>query len=196
MADFGFTSEDVIREARARSPQVLMSFSTGKDSIAAYLAIRDAGFEDIQPFYMYQVPGNLEFIEESLAYYERHLFDGRGIIRYPHPCIARVLATAMFQPPDRLPLLDDIDMERFTDVEVEGWIKQSLNYPLDALTATGVRAADSQNRYSAFKRYGMNAALNLNRGKFTPVFDWNKDRVIEAIVKAGALGLRFTPESP
>lgn len=66
--DFGFTGEDVTKEVAAIDPRCLLAFSTGKDCIAAYIAIRDH-FEEIVPFYMYQIPGTLEFIEESLAYY-------------------------------------------------------------------------------------------------------------------------------
>ena len=98
MADFGFTSEQVLAEARRRSPRVLLSFSTGKDSIAAALALRRAGFDEVQPFYMYQVPGNLEFIEESLAYYERTLFDGVHIVRVPHPYVPAVMRHLLYQP--------------------------------------------------------------------------------------------------
>lgn len=185
MADFGFTGEDVIAEARRISPRVLLSFSTGKDSIGAALAIRDAGFEDIQPFYMYQVPGNLEFIEESLDYYERALFGGRRIIRVPHPFIQRSMRKLLLQPPERVPLINAMDFERYSSEDLADSIASWRDWPEETLTALGVRAADSQNRYTLFKKRGMGAAVNLSNRKFYPIFDWNKERLLSEIGRSG-----------
>lgn len=185
MADFGFTSEDVIREVLGISPRVLLSFSTGKDSIAAYLAIREAGFEDIQPFYLYQVPGNLEFIEESLSYYERTLFGGRRVIRMPHPYLWAVMRNMIHQPPERVELIQFFDFAQIEHEEVQQFVLSDLGWPDTAMTAVGVRAADSQNRYAMFKRHGMRIAVNVEKRKFYPVFDWNKERALSAIRKSG-----------
>lgn len=182
---FDFTYQDVIREARRLSPRVLLGFSTGKDCIGAYLAIRDAGFDDIQPYYLYQIPGNLEFIEESLDYYERTLFDGRRIIRMPHPFISRALPDLVFQPPERCALIEAMGFEETNAVEISDAIKEWLDWPEDALTAVGVRAADSPQRYMLFKTRGMAAAVNPNNGKFYPVFDWNKEKLLTTIERAG-----------
>lgn len=51
----------------------IIAFSTGKDSIAAWLQMRRY-FKRIVPYYCYSVP-NLGFVERSLAYYED--FSGR-----------------------------------------------------------------------------------------------------------------------
>lgn len=42
---------------------MLLAFSRGKDSIAAWRALRDAGVE-VKPFHLYLVPG-LAFADES-----------------------------------------------------------------------------------------------------------------------------------
>jgi hypothetical protein len=138
MADFGFTGEDVIREARRISPRVLLSFSTGKDSIGVALALRDAGFEDIQPFYLYQIPGNPDFIEESLDYYERKLFGGTHIVRLSHPYIAKVMIHKIHQPPNRVELIDFFDFQMYTGSELQADLAGELGWPEDALTAVGV----------------------------------------------------------
>lgn len=52
---------DPIETMQAQTNAVLLSFSMGKDSIAAWLAIRDK-FERIEPYYLYLIPG-LEFID-------------------------------------------------------------------------------------------------------------------------------------
>ena len=74
------TGEEVIGQVRAACQDTLLAFSAGKDAIAAWLAIRPH-FERVIPYYLYLVPG-LEFVEESLAFYER--FFGAKIARLPH----------------------------------------------------------------------------------------------------------------
>src|SRR5688500_4971874 len=73
----------------------LLAFSTGKDSIGAYIQLR-RHFTDIIPFYLYLVP-DLEFVEESLTYYESIM--GRRILRLPHPSLYRWLNNLVFQAP-------------------------------------------------------------------------------------------------
>ena len=75
---------------------VLLAFSCGKDSIAAWLAMRDMGIE-VVPAYLYYVPG-LRFVDEELDYFEQK-FQTR-IKRYPHPSLYRWLNNAVFQLPN------------------------------------------------------------------------------------------------
>lgn len=178
---FSFTSDDVIREVSGYSPRALLAFSTGKDCISAYLAMRGK-FEEVQPYYLYQIPGNLEFIEESLAYYERKLFGGRRIIRMPHPFIMRALGDLQFQPPGRAGRIIDWGPATFGADEVGAELALELGWGDNVYTATGVRAADSPARYMSFKKHG---AVNHKRKSFAPVFDWRKDRIIQEINKAG-----------
>src|SRR5688572_24914779 len=79
--------------ADAHEGTCLLAFSTGKDSIGAYIKLR-RHFSDIIPFYLYLVPG-LSFVEESLQYYESIM--GRRIIRLPHPSLYRWLNALVFQ---------------------------------------------------------------------------------------------------
>jgi hypothetical protein len=186
MEGFDFTGEDVVAEVRRISPKVLLAFSTGKDSIGSYLAIRDAGFEDIQPYYLYQVPGNLEFIEDNLRYYEKTLFGGRHIYRMPHPFLGRALGYEfLLQPPERVATLALLDLQEFTAVDVQKQIIEELGWPENSFTANGVRAADSPIRYALFKKRGMMAAVNHSNGKFFPIFDWKKERLINTIAASG-----------
>ena len=91
------TGADTIREVRAQQSETLLAFSTGKDAVAAWLAIREH-FDAVHPYYLYIVPG-LEFVDESLDYYER--FFGVRIARLPHPSLHRMLNNFVFQPPER-----------------------------------------------------------------------------------------------
>lgn len=74
-------SADVRAELARQGRPVLLAFSRGKDSIAAWLALRDAGV-DVRPFHLYLVPG-FTFVEESLAEYERYF--GCEIPQLPEP---------------------------------------------------------------------------------------------------------------
>ena len=76
------TSEEVIARLREEGRPVLLSFSCGKDSIAAWIALEEGGVE-VAPVYMYCVPpGTLSLVEDDLAYFERAF--GARIRRYPH----------------------------------------------------------------------------------------------------------------
>ena len=177
---FMHTSEEVIAEVRAENPRCMLSFSCGKDAIGAHLAIRDH-FDEVVPYYLYIVPG-LEFVDEALEYYERVLFGGRRIIRLPHPSLIRMLNQYVFQPPERCQVIDDLDLYEHDYEDIADSIRLSCGLPENTMTATGVRAADSPIRYSHFKKRG---AINRNRLTFAPVFDWNKERLLNAINASG-----------
>lgn len=82
-----------IAEVRALTDVALLAFSRGKDSIATWLTLRDAGFR-VVAFHMEIVPG-LSFVEESLKYYE-DLF-GQHIYRVLHPNLYHWIATGVAQ---------------------------------------------------------------------------------------------------
>ena len=174
------TSEEVIAEIRRRSSKTLLAFSAGKDSIAAWLAIRDH-FEEIVPFYMYLVPGNLEFIEESLDYYER--FFGTRIVRMPNTAIYRLLNANVFQPPERLSVLQRIDFQEPDKEDVAYAV--AADHGLDPETtynAIGVRANDSIMRRLSIQKHG---AINEKTKHYYPVFDWNMERLVSEIKRSG-----------
>lgn len=61
---------ETVRGMGSGDSTVLLSFSAGKDAIATWVALRESGFSRILPFYLYLVP-ELQFVEESLQYFER-----------------------------------------------------------------------------------------------------------------------------
>jgi hypothetical protein len=77
------------------------SFPPVQTKRLAWLRMRPH-FERIVPVYKYLVPG-LEFVEESLAYYER--FFGTKIVQVPHPSMFRWLRNFTLQPPHHIALL-------------------------------------------------------------------------------------------
>lgn len=88
---------ETIEKVRQSQDKTLLAFSTGKDAIAAWLAIRDS-FDEVIPYYLYLIP-DLEFVNESIDYYER--FFNTKIIKLPHPSLYRLLNNFIFQPPER-----------------------------------------------------------------------------------------------
>jgi hypothetical protein len=156
----------------------LQSFSRGKDSIACTLGIRKR--LNIIPVHFIFVPG-LEFVEDSLNYYERNLFH-RHILRLPHPSFYRFLKNGLFQTPERDYLLERARLPDITYMDVfKSAMKQEGIAPGTALTAVGARAADSALRQMSVRRHGAFRASTLS---WWSIWDWNKARLIEEITKA------------
>lgn len=174
--------EVVIERIRGLSPdnRVQLAFSCGKDAIAAWLILRDAGME-VYPYYRYLIPG-LEFVEESLSYYEK--FFGVHIQRMPHPQLHAWLNAMLFQVPGNCAVIEAADLETFDFEMLNSWAKEEAGIPEDCWTASGVRAADSINRRTAVKNHG---PINFKNRTFLPVWDMKKDELISLLRLAGIL---------
>lgn len=167
-------SEEIIRQVREEyGPRVLLAFSRGKDAIASYLAIRDH-FEEVIPYHLHLVPG-LEFVDESLAHYEKLI--GRKIYDLPHPSFYRLLRAFQFQTPAHAAVIDAAKLPEFDYPDVIRMIaaQEGVENPI---AASGVRAADSPMRRVSFMKHG---AISRARLHFYPVWDWNKERLLSAI---------------
>lgn len=173
--------EDVIAEIRSRTPETLLAFSCGKDSVAAWLAIRDK-FEKIVPFYMYLIPDNLSFVEEALIYYEQ--FFQTKIVRMPHDSLYRMLNGYVFQPPERQGIIQKLDLPEPEREETAYAVAydEGMADPENAFTAIGVRANDSIQRRLAIEKHG---AINWNKRHYYPIADWSKQRLIDEIKHSG-----------
>lgn len=172
----GVPSSEAIRaELAAEGRPVLLAFSCGKDALASWLALRDSGVTDIRPVYLYYVPG-LRFVEESLGRFERVF--GCRIARYPHPSLYRWLANRVFQPPERLAILEAAQMPSPSYEQIWDVIREDFGVDRECLVADGVRAADSIVRRASIKRYG---ALKRKGRKVSVVWDWQKAEVLDRI---------------
>jgi hypothetical protein len=175
-------SDQVCEEMRERSDTCMLAFSAGKDAIAAWIQLRRF-FPKIIPFFMYLIP-DLGFVNDDLAYYED--FFGTRIIRVPHPSLYRMLNNLVFQPPERVSIIQAAGLANFDYQHVVKLLREDLQLSTAMYSATGVRAADSPQRYMAVKRYG---AINHRQKSFFPIWDWNKERMrrelLEAKVKLG-----------
>lgn len=167
-----------IEAVRAECPETLLAFSTGKDAIAAWLAIRDH-FDRVEPYYLYLIPG-LEFVEESLSYYER--FFGARIARLPHPGLHRMLNGLVFQPPERCLPIEQAALPMHEYTHIRQAMIQMRGLPDEVMVADGVRAADSPLRRIAIQKTG---PINRRLRKYHPVWDWKKADLVEAFRRSG-----------
>lgn len=159
-------------------PKVALAFSCGKDSTAAWLALRAEGFE-VVPVYKFLVPG-LAFVERSLAYYEGVF--GAKILRTPHPSLFRWLRESTYQAPERVAWVDELLTREPTHEETVAWALARGGHSTDLWIATGVRAADSPVRRVAVTKHG---SINPKTRSFMAVWDWNKARVLDEIRTSG-----------
>ena len=180
MRDLELAGDALIDEyIRRYGETTLQSFSRGKDSIACTLGIRKR--LNIIPVHFILVPG-LEFVEESLDYYERKLF-GRHILRLPHPSFYRYLNEGLFQTVERNEVIDAARLKEITYMDVFASAARQEGFePSSLLTAVGARAADSALRQMSMRRHG---AFRPSTQSWWAIWDWNKARLMEEISRAG-----------
>lgn len=158
-------------------PKLLLSFSGGKDSIAAWLRLREDGRFQITPYYLYWVPG-FSWVEDMLAYYED--FFGQHIIRLPHPYFYEMLGKAAFQPPERIATLNAVDPVQFDYADVDDLIARKLGLGAP-FCAIGMRAADNLERRRMILQQG---SLGVKRRRyFYPIWEYKIADVIRIIQK-------------
>lgn len=174
------TSAELCEQMAAECDTAILAFSTGKDSIAAWLQLRKY-FKRIVPYYCFVVPG-LSFVEESLRYYED--FFGQHIYRMPHRSLYRFMRCMVFQPPEHVTKIESFDLpgEEYDDTMVGEIIRTCGKLPAGAYVGTGIRMADSPMRRIGIKTHG---AINHNQKRFYPVYDWKKADLLAAFDEAG-----------
>jgi hypothetical protein len=177
-----FASSDALCEyVSSFSDTVLLGFSTGKDSLSAWLQCRRY-FKRVVPFYLYFVP-NLAFIDDSLRYYED--FFGVRVARYPDPGLMNVIDQLIYQPPEQCAVMEGAPIHRnltkediFKDLRTKHDCKH-------ALAADGTKMSDSLRRALSMKTFGV---LYPHMDKFFAVYDW-KDPDMEREIRAAGLQL-------
>jgi len=171
--------DDLIAEYKERyGDKTLIAFSRGKDSIAVALALRDK--IEMVPFYYDDLPG-LEFVEESLAYYEKNLF-GRRILRMPHPNFYKHLRNFVFQPVRRAEILGAASIPIIDHADVVRMVKKQEGIEGDVLSATGLRALDNAVRFISIRKHG---PIRPTAGNWTPIWDWSKQQLMDTIERSG-----------
>lgn len=163
--------------ARRSGDTVILAFSRGKDSVAAWLWLLEF-FPRVIPFHCAAVPG-LGFVDRSLAYYERQF--GTPIDRYVAGELYGALSQLVYQPPHAEDWIDGLDFESHTINDVVTDVRRRHGCP-GAWVAYGISKTDSIVRRSAKKYDG---GSSLARRTLYPCFDWPKAQVLAAIESAG-----------
>lgn len=169
---------ETVAKVRESQSETLLAFSRGKDSIAAWLAIRES-FEKVHPYYMYRIPG-LEFVDESLAYYEQ--FFGVKIHQMPHPALHRWLNNFTFQPPERVQVIRQADLPTHSYDDVRQAVAKMHGLHEDTLMADGIRAADSPIRRVAIMKHG---SISWSKHLYHPVWDMTIDPMLDLLKRHG-----------
>ena len=168
-------AKQVRREIGSRT---LLAFSTGKDSLAAYEQIRPV-FDEVIPYYFFLVPG-LEFVENSIAYYERKL--GFKVVQLPHPSLYRWLNAGAYQTPHSMTVIVAAGLAKLSYKLLIDLMAEKNLLPSNVLAASGVRAADSPIRRVSMIQHG---AVSYSSRHFYPVADWTKADVVDSINRLG-----------
>lgn len=172
------TSDEVLERIKADGGRCILAFSCGKDAVASWVALRDAGIK-VFPYYMFLAPG-LRFVEQSLLYFED--FFGSHILRVPHPSVYRMLDECVFQPPGRVDVIGRLQLPLPDYDELRDAVADHWKIPRETWSGSGVRAADSLNRRTHFKLHG---SMNHGRRIAYPVWDWKKDELLARLRRAG-----------
>lgn len=157
--------------------KVMLSFSCGKDSIVAWLKMREY-FIEITPYYLYLIP-DLEFVEQSIQYYEQYF--GCHIWRLPHPSLHRWMNNCVFQPPDRVEWLRSLKLASFDYDEIRSLVWTATGNKGEGFYGVGIRAVDSPIRWTAIKTHG---PVSENQHKFYPIYDFRKADMLTWLEKA------------
>lgn len=151
-----------IKKASFITDSVIVSFSMGKDSIAAY-DLCCQYFKHVYPFFMYLVRG-LEFQERTLRWYERKY--GNPIIRVPHFENSNFFKYGSYRDFD-----DNVPITSINDTYA--YIR---NMTGAIWIADGERISDSIVRRAMIKNSG---AIDVKRKVFHPVANWRKNDVVK-----------------
>lgn len=178
------SSEEIRRQLADGGRPVCVAFSGGKDCVAAELALQDAGVETVLA-HLYLIPGQVEgetlrFVEDGLKAYE-DLWQ-KPVHRYPHPSFYRWLNNFVFQPPERLDVIEAAMLPTPTYGQMWQLIKADLGLDQNTWVADGVRAADSLVRRASIKKHG---AMKEASRKVSPIWDWLTGKTYRYIESAG-----------
>jgi hypothetical protein len=176
---FGTPASDALcRSVRERSgPAVLLGFSRGKDSVAAWLQLRRF-FDVVVPFHCASVP-HLSFVDASLSYYEAKL--GAPIERFVDSTTLSALHSLTFQPPGAEREIEELEVWEYSKHDLAQLLRDRYAVP-DAYCAYGISAADSIDRRVGVADCG---GRHDSVRTFYPCFDWPKPMILSWIEHHG-----------
>lgn len=157
---------------------VALGCSLGKDSLACWVALEEAGIE-VVPVHFWTIP-RLPMVEETIAQMEGVF--GVKIHQYPHPRFFKSLNAYLDQTPDRCSVIEAANMRNWSYDELWSAIYADLGLPEDTWQCDGVRACDSIQRRASLTKHGVVKPL---KHKCSPIADWTKGEVMAALERRG-----------
>ncbi|MHB8397321.1 MAG: adenine nucleotide alpha hydrolase family protein [Candidatus Limnocylindrales bacterium] len=156
---------------------VLLAFSGGKDSVAAWIALREH-FTRVIPFHCASVP-HLGFVDRALDYYER-AFD-TPILRYMHEECLGALHDLVFQP-----LADEqsilwLDIWEYDKLAIAEMVRSAQGVP-DAWSAYGIALTDSIERRAKVADGAGRFDASM---RFYPCWNWSRKQILSTIADKG-----------
>jgi hypothetical protein len=155
----------------------LLGFSGGKDSIAAWLQLRQY-FTRIVPFHVASVPG-LAFQERGLARCER--FFGTPILRFVEGYLGEAIDRMVYQPFDARGAIDALRLVYYDNHAIVNHLRRTI-VPRRTWVAWGINASDGIDRRIYVNRY---EGRIDSQHSFYPCYDWSKKQILAAIAEAG-----------
>lgn len=172
-------SDHLCRLVREQTDTVILGFSGGKDSLAAFLMLRRHGFR-VVPFFLYPLPG-LDYQQRMVTYYEQAL-DTR-IWQYPHYNEVISLNMGTHVAPSDLGVVIAGGLGEMDETMLYALVAHDAGVvDSDPWAAVGVRAADSPIRRIVITKRGPG---HWRERLFYPCWDWRKADVVAAIRESG-----------
>ena len=155
---------DAIKAASLLTREVIVAFSSGKDSCVT-LDLCARHFKTVYAYFLYQVP-NLSFQEAALRFAEnKYVIE---ILRLPHFEVSDFLKYGSFcKSDDRVRRVKSIDIYNYVREQTGiHWI------------AGGERIADSIVRRAMIKQ---SSAIDAKRGRIYPVAEWKRADIMHYV---------------
>jgi hypothetical protein len=174
-----------------------MGFSRGKDSLAAWLWLRQF-FRRIIPFHCACIP-HLSFVDRSLTYYEEVLRCGESVLvnqdtghvcttdhieKFMQGAVNKELWRLVFQPIEDAVAIHNLGMWEYDNNDLADFLRDKYGLP-EAWVAFGISMGDSLFRRVRIQKYGIDGARHPRVKSFYPCFDWSTQRVVETVKRAG-----------
>ena len=171
-------SDELCREiARESGGVCFLSFSRGKDALAAWLNLTRF-FDRVIPFTCAAVP-HVPFADEYLAYVERVF--GTHVIRLQDGGLYSMIDALQFQYPHDEPWIEKAQLPIYDAQNMADALRTHLGLPR-AWTAYGLNASDSIDRMITVRQcrgryYGTRS--------FYPNYDWTHAQIMQVLKDSG-----------
>ena len=169
----------VVLKLQGGDNRVLLSIS-GKDSLAAWLFLREHGFRVI-PYFCYSVPG-LSYDMEWVGYLEK--FFKTSIYKFLHPSSESLFRQYCYQTPERVGTIARMGLHDYDFAFLESEIRDAEGLSPLTFSAVGIRAKDNLMRHRLVYQMG---ALGLKKRRYWwCVWDFSIDETMGIIRRHGA----------